>query len=733
MIRLLRLLCLAVFLPAAAMAQPVRVTSGEHDGFTRLVLDYGTALDWQIGRTTDGYELRLTDAAPTYDLTGVYDLIGRGRVASVWVDPQSGALRIGIGCACHAQPFEFRPGIVVIDLKDGPPLKGSAFETALNGETLRNLAPRPVLRPRAKPPQPARASGIPDRITSYDWTAAFLNPTPATPAVFPTPGLPDADPNLQPLRLALLQQLSRGASQGIVDMVLADAQSVAIPKANAAQLRVSNMPGVRIDSDEGAPGGLMAKGAACVADDRLDIATWGTDQPVSEQMAEAMSGLVGEFDTPDPKAELRAVRFFLFIGFGAEARQLLAPVSTTQPESGVLTSLAYILDDSRDPAPAFVGMAVCDTSAALWAILGDPAPQRGATFDRAATLRTFSALPVHMRRSLGPRLVDRLLGLNDAAAARTVRDAIVRAPGDAGPEVALMEARLDLDGGDAGMAKQRLEPLITTSGPATPDALIAQVETHLAQRAPIDPAQITALEALLHERGTGPDAGRFAVALTQARALAGDFDRAFGDLPDVPQAVPDVWSLLAEIGPDSALLSHAVWPTGTAPSVSAPVAAVLARRLSELGFSAQARDWLRQVPDADTGLAARIALQTGDARAAMRLVAGSDDPALVALRSEALYQLADEAALADVLASTGEDDARWRAISRARDWPQLAASGQIPLQALAAAAIGAEPDAPADPAGALARGEALLESSAQTRQQITDLLGSVTGPMPPQF
>jgi hypothetical protein len=103
------------------------------------------------------------------------------------------------------------------------------------------------------------------------------------------------------------------------------------------------------------------------------------------------------------------------------------------------------------------------------------------------------------------------------------------------------------------------------------------------------------------------------------------------------------------------------------------------------------------------------------------------------LRSEALYQLADEAALADVLASTGEDDARWRAISRARDWPQLAASGQIPLQALAAAAIGAEPDAPADPAGALARGEALLESSAQTRQQITDLLGSVTGPMPPQF
>ena len=40
MTRFLCLLWLAVLLPMAAQAQAVQVTSGEHDGFTRLVLDY---------------------------------------------------------------------------------------------------------------------------------------------------------------------------------------------------------------------------------------------------------------------------------------------------------------------------------------------------------------------------------------------------------------------------------------------------------------------------------------------------------------------------------------------------------------------------------------------------------------------------------------------------------------------------------------------------------------------
>lgn len=729
MIRFVAVILLAV-LPLAAVAQPVRVSTGEHDGFTRLVLDYGTPVDWQVGRTLDGYELRLANARPSYDLTEVYDPIGRRRLASVWVDPDGGALRIGIGCACHAQPFEFRPGIVVIDLKDGPPPSGSTFEVALNGEAMPGLSPRPPRRPRARPARfegPPPATQIPAR---YDWTALVLDPGSAPSAA---PVLPAADPALQPLREVLLQQLSRGVAQGVVEMARPTSPGPAepgqtAPEAGGLQVRLDQQPGLRFGASDGLPKGLTAQGSNCVADDLLDLGSWGDDRSVAEQMAKAAAGLIGEFDTPDPVAEQRAVRFLLFLGFGAEARQVLTQMSGGQTDAPVLTSLAHLLDGTADPTPAFGGMAACGTAAALWAVLGDPSLERGSAFDRAAVLRSFSALPTHLRRWLGLRLTDRLLALGDPGAAQTVRDAILRAPGEAGPAVAVMEARLDLAAGDPAAAEARLEPLIADPGPATADALVAQVDTHLARRAALDPGVITALEGLLHERADSTDAARFTLALTRARALSGDFEGAFADLERTPEAAQDIWALLAETGPDSSLLSHAIRPEGMTPTVSMPVATALARRLSDLGFAEQAQGWLRQVPSAEATLSARIALQTGDARTALRLVAGSADPALVSLRQEALRQLQAEAELAESLAVAGEEKARWQAIGRARDWSQLAASGPALWKTLAAAAVGTEALDPGT--GPLARGQILIDSSARTRAAVAGLLAEVPKPIP---
>ena len=40
-----------------SLSQTVRVSSGEHDGFTRVVIDFGKPVDWQFGRSDSGYEL----------------------------------------------------------------------------------------------------------------------------------------------------------------------------------------------------------------------------------------------------------------------------------------------------------------------------------------------------------------------------------------------------------------------------------------------------------------------------------------------------------------------------------------------------------------------------------------------------------------------------------------------------------------------------------------------------
>ena len=130
---MMRRLILAALLVMAgqASAQTAKVTSGEHDGFSRLVVELPAPGDWQFGRTVDGYALSVSAPPAAYDLAGVFKLIRRDRLAAIAVDASTGNLQIGLACPCYAIPFEFRPGIIVIDIRDGAPPDGSSFEQPL--------------------------------------------------------------------------------------------------------------------------------------------------------------------------------------------------------------------------------------------------------------------------------------------------------------------------------------------------------------------------------------------------------------------------------------------------------------------------------------------------------------------------------------------------------------------------------------------------------------------------
>ncbi len=726
-----RLIAILVALMAAlpVQSQTVRVTSGEHDGFTRLALELPAAQDWQLGRTTDGYELRLPDPVPGYDLSGVFEVIGRSRLASIWADPETGALRLGIACACHAIPFEFRPEIIVIDLRDGPPPKDSSFERALDGSGLPPIVAAAPIRPRARP---GPVGDLPfdwrDVALGNRWSDPGMTSAPAPASREPLPVAPGTitDPSLSPLRDQLLRQFSLGASQGLIDVApllpgQRDPQTAGPPAGEALteQVRVTSSPGIEVRPGPTAPADIGTEGAICVDDARIDVATWGDGTPVADQMAAAMQGMVGEFDRPLPEGVARMVRLQLYLGFGAEVRMGLDAFPTEQPDAALWRSLAWLVDGQTDADGPFAGQEGCDGLAALWAAFAAP-DLSPADMNSAAVLRGFSALPVHLRRHLGPALAERFLAAGDSVTARALRDALQRAPGDAGPEAALLDASLAEAEGDVTTAELQLQDMIDTPGPGTPDALLALVDLRAAEFQPVTAAEALAVEGLAQEIASGEDAPRYQRALASAHALSGDFRRAFAALDGTPATGPEVWAIFARLGPDSAILDAAILPADAAlPETDDATRRTLAERLMALGFGTDALRWGAGL--GDPILLAQAELTRLDPAAALRALAGQDAAATAPLRAEALSRLGEGAAAAQALADSGQTDAQRRADAWARDWPTLADAGDDAWQAAAQTLLPTN----AGSSGTLADGRALLDKSNTTRAALSALLDTV--------
>jgi hypothetical protein len=763
--RRLLLPTLMLLFAQGAAAETAVVRGGEHPDFTRIVVDAAQAGDWRLGRTDDGYALRLGPGVTGFDLTQAFERIPRDRVSALWRDPVGGELRFSLSCPCYAVAFEFRPGMLVIDIKTGQPPANSAFEEPLSplqapgasAEAGLAAAPAeagappesdPIVDPLA--PDPETAATDPSA-PGYDWLAITLDPGEAgTPDPLPLPFAVE-DPRLDPLRAALLAQISRGAAEGLVEMAehprLPDPSSGRDGETAGMRIATGELPGISASGVHDPGPNLTPEGGPCLGDADLAVASWMLPGPIAEQLGPGRAGLLGEFDTPEPQAILRAARLYLALGFGAEARQFLALLPEAQAEDvQLLVAMSHVVDQEPGGESAFAAMAGCDTAGALWAALtltaaGEWQPSDVKALNAKAVGRSFSALPPHLRRYLGPPLVDLFLSAGLEEPARMIRDATLRAPGEVGPDVALMEAQFDLASGHGSKAAEIAHDVAKEAGPQSPEALATLVEAAFRSGAALPETLPETLRAFQADaRGTADEAPLHRAYLL-ASALQGDFAAAFAELPAAPDSAADLWGLAAADSGDDLFLAEAVVAASHGiPAVAPDTGLAVATRLLDLGFPEQALDWLGPVTATDAPprrlLAARAALALRDARRAALLVAGMDDPEAQQIRAAAVLQMGDAAAAAEALDRAGDAAGRDRALTWTQDWPLLAETGAHPwksaaaLTDAAAEAAGPAEDAalapgPADATGPLARSAALVAESAAARAAVEALLVSV--------
>ena len=167
--------------PGEARAQTIVARSGEHDGFSRLVMRLPNGADWSL--TQSGRSATLNIGAPNvvYDTSRVFNLIPRDRLAAIRQTAPGQPLRMDLGCNCEIRSYMLSNGYLVIDIRDGT--DEPVF--ASNGSGAPFLPSAPI----AAIEQPGTGyrfnlgqRAVADARLALDTAAAIARNTPASPA-----------------------------------------------------------------------------------------------------------------------------------------------------------------------------------------------------------------------------------------------------------------------------------------------------------------------------------------------------------------------------------------------------------------------------------------------------------------------------------------------------------------------------------------------------------------------
>ncbi|MHA1128288.1 MAG: hypothetical protein ACTSRN_04970, partial [Alphaproteobacteria bacterium] len=251
MIHLLKAVCLFLAATGFANAETVAVTSGEHDGYTRIVLSILHADGWTLQTKEQVTELSFPERALEFDNSSIFSRISRDRLKDVdsRQSEHGTVYRLFVSCPCEVKAFDYLGKYIVIDIisptgevepelqqvevHNSPSLElpsaiefGPMFMTAINWNTpkapsyisgLQTVGfPKDLVSeqttdlimssPQDQPPKVPYMTDQEHEVTS---TASAEDYTDAKTA--------ELGENITAVRTSLLEQLTMAADQGLLD------------------------------------------------------------------------------------------------------------------------------------------------------------------------------------------------------------------------------------------------------------------------------------------------------------------------------------------------------------------------------------------------------------------------------------------------------------------------------------------------------------------------------------
>ena len=684
------------FLSAAASAQPITVRSGDHDGFTRVVLRLPENTSWQISEEPGLKTISLTRHEAGFDTARVFDIVPREFLVDVRAFPSR--LELVLSCACELNTFVERQRFLVLDILDGPPLTD---ETAAGSA-------------RFIPARPASGFNFGDLLWSEFSASDDLDS--GSGQAEPTQlkdNASDKDNNsaemalIEETRQQLLAGLANAASRGIVqpstpslELATEDQQSATSTEIfdsseETVVVVTPELGNIRITSSRDNPQAaqnvdLMTSGALCPSPGRVMVAQWGTDEPFHEQLALSRQALFSEIDRLNEQAAVDLTRLYIFFGFGAEAKQTLAlseDLAAAHPE---LMDLADVMENGFARNPRFIHrFSDCDSDLALWAAMAAQELPADQVLNEAAALRALAALPDHLQRFIAPALSKRLAEHGSLEAASIALRNIEWNNEQETHGQNMARATIEAESGNSDQAEALLEDVIEDNAEETPEAMMAFVESRLAEGETI-PADVALLiETYAFERRESPIGQELQRTHVIASAYSGQFSKAFEALQsplikDDPEFFSEVqshvFSALSANADDIEFLDgfFTEFPDTAAQLSTSSIEATTSRLLA-LGFTTEVEQIFRELPTDGMNNALRLIhakalLELRQPEAASTVLSLVDTADSTALRAEALAQLGENREAFDLFQSVDANEDAMKSAWLANEWSELVPS-----------------------------------------------------------
>ncbi|WP_457647666.1 hypothetical protein [Profundibacter sp.] len=764
----LALIFFLVWLPAVSGAKSIVVRSGEHGDFSRLAFTFQNPVNWKMGRVATGYEIRLQGNNDVIETSGVYRRIARDRIRSISVSEDNSSIVLTVDCRCYADAFEFRPGLLVVDIKDGLPKQDSPFETAFSADETTKETGDIVKESDAV----TESISPKDRESEPVLLSAPESPVLLGGAFALAPEVRSVkSERITMMQSEMLRQIGRAAAQGLLEANLTEPSYEPKPsephesliESSDTQQIVSEEPlaqaHININIENSVDREIArllprethsGNGELCMGGNMVNVTEWGGEDTVWDQISRQRRKLSGEFDKANSVAAEALAKAYIYAGFGAEAVQIIHGFDIKPETARLLNDMARIVDGLPSlPDGVLQGQTSCDTKVALWAVLALPELSKGTTINRQEVIAAFSELPLHLRRHLGPKLAEKFLEIEDIETATSVRNAIARASGDAGDEFRLMDAHFEQERGHYEAAEQDLEEIANDNNAVSLEALINLLESKAERRSSVSDAILTMAEAYLFEQKTTAEGVRLLRSLTLIYAQSGDLEVALNNLRAVNANTfidenekkalwEDVLMAATNTASDEVFLKFAFTARKdiSKQHISRFTRRLVAQRMLDLGFSTQALEILdapEPPSDSDSLIMAKAALldsRADQVESLLEHVAGDE---AVRLRAQAFEMLGHYENAAAAFAEISDHDSQKSAIWRADDWYGLLEVGTEPEKTLAksmAYDFQTFDKEPIIPEHVLSTDASLIKESHAFRQAVEALIKDYPAPVP---